>query len=52
MAIHPAVTADDCAEVDHGVERHGLILWKGYWRLTLVLYLLAKRLSCFHGCHD
>ncbi len=50
MAIHPAVTAEMIrAEVDHGVERHGLILWKGYWRLTLVLTLLASVLAVFMG---
>ena len=61
MAIHPAVTAEMIrSEVDTEKERHGFTLWRGYWRLTLILgvllmvasVVLGKTVSRWFGLED
>lgn len=46
MAIHPAVTAEMIrSEVGEATQKQGFILWKGYWRLTLILGVLMAIVS-------
>ncbi len=50
MAIHPAVTAEMIrSEVDKQSQERGFILWKGYWRLTLILSVMMAIISVGFG---